>query len=35
MHHDFKPDNILIKKQNNEYIPKLADFGISRFYNEK
>ena len=35
MHRDIKPENIFIKIENNQIIPKLADFGISRFYNEK
>ena len=35
MHRDIKPDNIFIKIKNKEYIPKLADFGISRYYSEK
>ena len=35
MHRDIKLENILIKIENGEYIPILADFGISRFYNEK
>ena len=35
LHRDIKPDNIFIKIINNEYIPILADFGISRYYSEK
>ena len=35
MHRDIKLENILIKIENGEYIPILADFGISGFYNEK
>ena len=35
MHRDIKPENIFIKVENGEYIPKLADFGISRFYHEE
>ena len=35
MHRDIKPENIFIKRENGEYIPKLADFGISRFYHEE
>ena len=35
MHRDIKPDNILIKIENKKYIPKLADFGISRYYGDK
>ena len=34
MHRDIKPENIFIKIENGEYIPKLGDFGISRFYND-
>ena len=25
-----KPENILIQKENGEYIPKIAEFGISK-----
>ena len=35
MHRDIKPENIFIKIENGEYIPKLGDFGISRFYNDE
>ena len=35
IHRDIKPDNIFIKIENGEYIPILADFGISRYYSEK
>lgn len=35
MHRDIKPDNIFIKIKSKEYIPKLADFGISRYYSEQ
>ena len=35
IHRDIKPDNIFIKIENREYIPKLADFGIARYYSEK
>ena len=34
MHRDIKPENIFIKIENGEYIPKLGDFGISRFYGD-
>ena len=34
MHRDIKPENIFIKEKNGEYIPKLGDFGISRFYSD-
>ncbi len=30
MHRDMKPGNILIAKRGDEYIPKIADFGLSR-----
>ena len=30
MHRDFKPDNILITKIENDYSAKLCDFGISK-----
>ena len=35
MHRDIKPDNIFINIKYKEYIPKLADFGISRYCSEK
>ncbi len=31
MHRDIKPSNIFLKFENNECIPKLGDFGISRY----
>ena len=30
IHRDLKPQNILIAKRNDEYIPKITDFGISK-----
>ena len=30
IHRDLKPQNILIVKRQNEYIPKITDFGISK-----
>lgn len=30
IHRDLKPQNILIVKRDNEYIPKITDFGISK-----
>jgi serine/threonine protein kinase len=30
IHRDIKPQNILIVKRNEEYIPKITDFGISK-----
>ncbi len=30
MHRDMKPGNILISKRGDQYIPKIADFGLSR-----
>ncbi len=30
MHRDMKPGNILIAKRGDQYIPKIADFGLSR-----
>ncbi len=30
IHRDIKPQNILIVKRNDEYIPKITDFGISK-----
>ena len=34
IHRDIKPENILLKLENNKIIPKLSDFGISRFYKK-
>ena len=31
LHRDLKPGNILIEKEGNNYVPKITDFGISRF----
>ena len=33
MHRDIKPSNLFLKFENDECIIKLADFGISRYYN--
>ena len=30
IHRDLKPSNILLHKRNNEYVPKICDFGISK-----
>lgn len=30
LHRDLKPGNILIAKRGNQYVPKIADFGLSR-----
>ena len=35
IHRDIKPENIYLKFENNKIIPKLGDFGISRFDNEE
>ena len=35
MHRDIKPSNIFLKFKNDECIPKLGDFGISTYYNDK
>ena len=32
VHRDIKPENILLKRSNGTYIPKIADFGLSRCY---
>jgi serine/threonine protein kinase len=34
MHRDIKPSNLFLKFENDECIIKLADFGISRYYND-
>lgn len=34
IHRDLKPSNILISKRRNEYIPKIADFGLSKLVSE-
>jgi len=35
VHRDIKPENILLERSNGTYIPKLADFGLSRCYGER
>ena len=35
IHRDLKPENILIGMSGNKYICKLADFGISKFFDGK
>ena len=34
IHRDLKPENILIHKEHGEFIPKIADFGISKVLSE-
>ena len=34
IHRDIKPDNIFLKFEGDNIIPKLGDFGISRSYND-
>jgi hypothetical protein len=33
IHRDLKPENILIQEDHSNFLVKLADFGISKFYN--
>ncbi|MGB1205486.1 MAG: serine/threonine protein kinase [Chitinophagales bacterium] len=34
IHRDLKPENVLIHKEHGEFIPKIADFGISKVLSE-
>lgn len=34
IHRDLKPENILIQEDNGQFIPKIADFGISKVLNK-
>ena len=35
LHRDLKPNNILIAQRNDRYVPKISDFGISKFMDQE
>ena len=35
MHRDIKPQNVLLKYQDGKLMPKLADFGLAKYCDQK
>ena len=35
MHRDLKPQNILLDRQSDDAVIKLADFGLAKYYHQK